>query len=171
MGAEISAADLQAYIEAACGGRESPSSIAVTQLDALPPASAGLARAGEEEKGRRRAVMRAADGQLGQALNVTAVADYTVIYFASPHEPPRNYESEFVESPVVPMELRRRSDVVMAGRAEGQMNSTAPLFVKYQFFTPGKYPEPPKIFFLFNFKWVPLFDGLMRFWKIVDESW
>lgn len=67
--------------------------------------------------------------------------DYTFIYLASPHEPPRQYESDYVESTLPETELRRRqwADQVM-GRAEG--NSTLPLFVKYQFFTPGKYLRP-----------------------------
>lgn len=147
IGAEISAADLQAYIETACAaqaGRESPS-IAVTQLDALPPSSHRLGAGTGTGAGETRAVaMRTADWQLGQALNVTAEsrgADYTVIYFASPHEPPRNYESEFVESPMEPMELRRRSDVMVERAAGEKTNSTQPLFVKYQFFTPGTYSK------------------------------
>lgn len=63
--------------------------------------------------------------------------DYTFIYFASPHEPPRQYESDYLESTLPETELRKRewADQVM-GRAAG--NSTVPLFVKYQFFTPGK---------------------------------
>lgn len=63
---------------------------------------------------------------------------YTVLYFASPHEPPRNYESEFVD--VAPMELRRRLESAVLERADGgKGNSTVPLFVKYQFFTPGEF--------------------------------
>lgn len=84
------------------------------------------------------------DKQIGQALNLTAEgqgleADYTLIYFASPHEPSRSYEGDFSDSPAVQMELRRRSDVVL-GRADDAKNITnAPLFVKYQFFTPGEW--------------------------------
>lgn len=83
------------------------------------------------------------DKQVGQALNMTAESqgsqgDYTLIYFGSPHEPPHNYVGDFGDSPVAQMELRRRSDVVL-GRADDAKNITnAPLFVKYQFFTPGK---------------------------------
>lgn len=63
--------------------------------------------------------------------------DYTVLYFASPHEPPRNYESDYVDS--MPMELRRRTDGDVLERADGaDGNSNLPLFAKYQFFTPGK---------------------------------
>lgn len=62
---------------------------------------------------------------------------YTVLYFASPHEPPRSYESEFVDA--APMELRRSLEGGVLERADGgKGNSTVPLFVKYQFFTPGK---------------------------------
>lgn len=61
-----------------------------------------------------------------------------MVYFASPHEPPRHYESEFAEA--VPMELRRRLEGEVVERADGAAyNSTVPLFVKYQFFTPGKF--------------------------------
>lgn len=64
--------------------------------------------------------------------------DYTVLYFASPHEPPRNYESDYVDS--MPMELRRRTDGDVLKRADGaDGNSNLPLFAKYQFFTPGKF--------------------------------
>lgn len=61
---------------------------------------------------------------------------YTVLYFANPHEPPRSYESEFVEA--VPMELRRRMEGSLERAESEKYNSTVPLFVKYQFFTPGK---------------------------------
>lgn len=62
--------------------------------------------------------------------------EYTVLYFASPHEPPRNYESEFDHA--MPMELRRRMDGGVLERADGgQGSANLPLFAKYQFFTPG----------------------------------
>lgn len=62
--------------------------------------------------------------------------DYTVVYFASPHEPPTNYESDFVDT--MPMELRRRMDGGVLDRADGTKgNASLPLFAKYQFFTPG----------------------------------
>lgn len=64
---------------------------------------------------------------------------YTVLYFASPHEPPRSYESDFVDT--MPMELKRSLEGVLE-RADGEKsNSTVPLFVKYQFFTPGKFRQ------------------------------
>lgn len=63
--------------------------------------------------------------------------DYTVLYFASPHEPPSEYESEFADA--MPMELRRRMDGGVLERADGgKGNASLPLFAKYQFFTPGK---------------------------------
>lgn len=84
------------------------------------------------------------DKQVGQTLNVTAESqgsqgDYTVIYFGSPHEPPHNYVGDFADSPVAQMELRRRSDIVLERADDAKNITNAPLFVKYQFFTPGKW--------------------------------
>lgn len=62
--------------------------------------------------------------------------DYTVVYFSSPHSS-AVYESEYVESAAIQMELKRRTGDVVAPRAGNASDSNAPLFVKYQFFTPG----------------------------------
>lgn len=87
--------------------------------------------------------MGGADKQIGQALNLTVEgmglkSDYTLIYFASPHEPSRKYEGEFSDSPVAQMELRRRGEVLMERADDARNLTNAPLFVKYQFFTPGE---------------------------------
>lgn len=66
-----------------------------------------------------------------------------MLYFRSPYAPPNTYESDYVES--MPMELRRRTDVDVLARAEGDIgNANLPLFAKYQFFTPGKLTRDPK---------------------------
>ncbi|CAN8095951.1 unnamed protein product [Discula destructiva] len=130
VGEAIGAQALKEYIEGACTG----ASVSVSQLDALP-----------EHEGRESA-MRKADEQIGALLQsydadfvkTDGAESYTVLYFASPHEPPRSYESEFVDA--APMELRRRLEDGVLERAEGSSsNSTVPLFVKYQFFTPGLF--------------------------------
>lgn len=77
------------------------------------------------------------DSYDAEFVKSVGIESYTVLYFASPHEPPRSYESEFVDA--APMELRRSLEGAVLERADGgKSNSTVPLFVKYQFFTPGK---------------------------------
>ncbi|ROW09004.1 hypothetical protein VMCG_02688 [Cytospora schulzeri] len=98
------------------------------EFDALP-----------EQKDMRSAKLIENDTKLGKIIKDTESSsdDYTVIYFSPPREG-KSYESEYVESPAIQMELKRSTAGVMEPRAakEGG-NSSAPLFVKYQFFTPG----------------------------------
>lgn len=79
---------------------------------------------------------RRADVEIGDILSGTQASgdDYTVVYFSSPHSS-AVYESEYVESPAIQMELKRQTADIVEPRAAG--NASAPLFVKYQFFTPG----------------------------------
>ncbi|KAJ4389305.1 hypothetical protein N0V93_006771 [Gnomoniopsis smithogilvyi] len=130
VGDVIDAQALRTYIEQACGkvGREAV--VTVSQLDALPGR-------GDASRGSMMAVT---DKQIGAFVDSydTNGQDFTVLYFASPHEPPRNYESDFVDT--TPMELRRRMDGGMLERADGVSgNASLPLFAKYQFFTPGLF--------------------------------
>lgn len=132
MGPAVSGQDLQAFIEASCG--DVGAAVVLAQLDALPPTPGGA----------RAEAVRSADRRVGELLDsreqVWAAArdDYTVVYFASPHEPPRRYEAEFgVGGAEAPLELRKREWDARADDG-GKVDSTAPLFVKYQFFTPGK---------------------------------
>ena len=62
--------------------------------------------------------------------------DYTVVLFSDPNEF-KAYEPEFIEP--VHMDLRRQADdgVKFSSRRTNS-TSKAPLFEKYQFFTPGK---------------------------------
>ena len=62
--------------------------------------------------------------------------DYTVVLFSDPNEF-KAYEPEFIEP--VHMDLRRQADdgVKFTSRRANSTNK-APLFEKYQFFTPGK---------------------------------
>lgn len=136
VGPDLSAAELRASIGAACAARGKAGVVVDHQLDALPPATQG-----------RREAVAAMDARLGEILDAEE-GDYTVIYFSSPHEAQlRNYESEF-DDVAAPMELKRRSAAERLGEGVGRRaaagnSSSAPLFVKYQFFTPGKLSPPP----------------------------
>ena len=79
-----------------------------------------------------------ADVEIGDILSGTQASgdDYTVIYFSSPHSS-AVYESEYVESAAIQMELKRRTGDIIEPRAGNASDPSAPLFVKYQFFTPG----------------------------------
>lgn len=82
---------------------------------------------------------RNADVEIGDILSGTQAGDddYTVIYFSSPHSS-AVYESEYVESAAIQMELKRQTGDIVEPRAAGNASDrSAPLFVKYQFFTPG----------------------------------
>lgn len=136
VGRDMSVEDFRGYIEAACTEQGKTGwSVVDFKLDALPI---------DSREGRTQ-VMAATDDRLGQILSGTDFAgeDYTVVYFSSPHEAQlRNYESEYVESAIPPMELRKRSMEVVGEQFERRAaagNSSAPLFVKYQFFTPGRF--------------------------------
>lgn len=141
VGPDLSAAELRASIGAACAARGKAGVVVDHQLDALPPAA--------DAQGRRAAVA-AMDARLDEILDAEE-GDYTVIYFSSPHEAQlRNYESEF-DDVAAPMELKRRSAAERLGEGVGRRaaagnSSSAPLFVKYQFFTPGRLPPPPSSF-------------------------
>lgn len=132
----MSTEDLRTAIEAACTEQGKAGwSVTDFKLDGLPTA---------ESKEARSVAMTAMDKTLGKILEEERGDDYTVIYFSSPHEASlRNYESEFVVEPAVaPMELKRRAAEIVEGvgrRADAGNSSSAPLFVKYQFFTPGKF--------------------------------
>lgn len=134
----MSVEELRASIDAACTEQGKFGVVVDYKLDELPPAGAQRAQA-----------IAAMDEQLGKIIDGEKEGDYTVIYFSSPHEAQlRNYESEFVIDPAVaPMELKRRlAEVAGEGvdrRADAGNSSSAPLFVKYQFFTPGKLALPP----------------------------
>lgn len=135
---DISTDALSSYIKAACAEQGKTEGLAVEEhrLEALPA-----------QKGEARATKLAEnDVEIGDILSGVRASgddDYTVIYFSSPHSS-AVYESEYVESAAIQMELKRRTgEVVVVGpRAAGGNNnasdsSSAPLFVKYQFFTPG----------------------------------
>lgn len=82
---------------------------------------------------------RNADVEIGDILSGMQAGgdDYTVIYFSSPHSS-AVYESEYVESAAIQMELKRQTGDIIEPRAAGNASDrSAPLFVKYQFFTPG----------------------------------
>lgn len=132
----MSVEDLRGSIEAACTEQGRVGKVVDYKLDGLP------------SSGRSEA-MAAMDEMLGRILEgeEKEAEGYTVIYFSSPHEASlRNYESNFDEPGVAPMELKRRAAGIVgeegvARRADnGNISSSAPLFVKYQFFTPGMFP-------------------------------
>ncbi|POS81575.1 hypothetical protein DHEL01_v200013 [Diaporthe helianthi] len=137
VGDDISIDGLSSYIKAACAeqGRKEPPVVEEHLLEALPT-----------QKGEARATKLAEnDVEVGDILSGVRASnggddDYTVIYFSSPHSSSAvYYESEYVESAAIQMELKRRTgDVVVLDRRAGNASdSSAPLFVKYQFFTPG----------------------------------
>lgn len=137
VGRDMGVEELRTSIDAACEAQGKAAKVVDFKLDELPASSSG--------EPRRSAAMAAMDEMLGKILDEEEKeegGEYTVIYFSSPHEASlRNYESEYVESAVAPMELKRRSaEVIGEGvgrRADSGNSSSAPLFVKYQFFTPG----------------------------------
>ncbi|KAG8158778.1 hypothetical protein KVR01_011221 [Diaporthe batatas] len=131
VGDDISVDGLSSYIKAACAeqGRKEGLVVEEHRLEALPA-----------QKGEARATKLAEnDVEIGDILSGAQASgdDYTVIYLSSPHSS-AVYESEYVESGAIQMELKRRTgDVVVERRAGNASDSNAPLFVKYQFFTPG----------------------------------
>ncbi|KAK2602553.1 hypothetical protein N8I77_009071 [Diaporthe amygdali] len=130
IGDDISLDGLSNYIKAACAeaGKKDGLSVNEHRLEALPT-----------QKGDARATKLAEnDVEIGDILSGAQASgdDYTVIYFSSPHSP-AVYESEYVESDAIQMELKRRTAEVIEPRAGNANDSSAPLFVKYQFFTPG----------------------------------
>ncbi|KAJ4425250.1 hypothetical protein N0V82_000060 [Gnomoniopsis sp. IMI 355080] len=130
VGEVIDAQALRSYIEQACGKAGREVVVTVSQLDALPARG----------DASRENVMAVADKQIAAILDSYDAngQDYTVLYFASPHEPPRYYESDVVDT--MPMELRRRMDGGVLERADvTKGNASLPLFAKYQFFTPGLF--------------------------------
>lgn len=80
------------------------------------------------------------DTKLGKIISKAAASsgdDYTVIYY-SPREEGKAHKPVHAESPAIQLELKRSAADVVAPRAAARDgNSSAPLFVKYQFFTPG----------------------------------
>ena len=151
VGDDISLDGLGNYIKAACAeqGKKEGLTVEEHRLEALP-AQRGEARATKlAENGvhplsisayglRTRMTDRKADVEIGDILSGTQASgdDYTVIYFSSPHSS-AVYESEYVESAAIQMELKRRTGDIVEPRAGNASDSSAPLFVKYQFFTPG----------------------------------
>lgn len=150
IGDDISLDGLSNYIKAACAeqGKKEGLTVEEHRLTALP-AQRGEARATKlAENGvyplpsayglQTRVTDRKADVEIGDILSGVQAGgdDYTVIYFSSPHSS-AVYESEYVESAAIQMELKRRTGDIIEPRAGNANDSSAPLFVKYQFFTPG----------------------------------
>lgn len=150
VGDDISLDGLSNYIKAACAeqGKKDGLTVEEHRLEALP-AQRGEARATKlAENGvyslpsayglQTRVTDRKADVEIGDILSGMQAGgdDYTVIYFSSPHSSVV-YESEYVESAAIQMELKRRTGDIIEPRAGNANDSSAPLFVKYQFFTPG----------------------------------
>ncbi|KAK7708578.1 hypothetical protein SLS64_006680 [Diaporthe eres] len=131
IGDDINLDGLSNYIKAACAeqGKKDGLTVEEHRLEALPA-----------RKGEARAIKLAEnDVEIGDILSGTQVGDddYTVIYFSSPHSS-AVYESEYVESAAIQMELKRQTGDIVEPRAAGNASDrSAPLFVKYQFFTPG----------------------------------
>lgn len=131
IGDDISLDGLSNYIKAACAEQGKKDGLAVEEhrLEALPA-----------RKGEARAIkLTENDVEIGDILSGTQAGDddYTVIYFSSPHSS-AVYESEYVESAAIQMELKRQTGDIVEPRAAGNASDrSAPLFVKYQFFTPG----------------------------------
>lgn len=125
----LSLEEMEALVSSLCADQRGEGGFVVEShaLDALP-----------EQKDMRRAKVIENDTKLGKIISSTAASsdDYTVIYF-SPRNEGKTYKSEYVESPAIQMELKRSPAVVVEPRAARDGKSSAPLFVKYQFFTPG----------------------------------
>lgn len=149
IGDDISLDGLSNYIQAACAEQGKKDGLAVEghRLEALP-AQKGEARAtklaenGEHSSSanvlQKHMTDRKADVEIGGILSDTQASgdDYTVIYFSSPHSS-AVYKSEYVESAAIQMELKRQTGDIVEPRAGNASDRSAPLFVKYQFFTPG----------------------------------
>ncbi|KKY34410.1 putative er protein big1 [Diaporthe ampelina] len=148
IGDDISLDGLSNYIQAACAEQGKKDGLAVEghRLEALP-AQKGEARAtklaenGEHSSAnvlQKHMTDRKADVEIGGILSDTQASgdDYTVIYFSSPHSS-AVYKSEYVESAAIQMELKRQTGDIVEPRAGNASDRSAPLFVKYQFFTPG----------------------------------
>ncbi|KAI7787752.1 er protein big1 [Diaporthe eres] len=131
IGDDISLDGLSNYIKAACAeqGKKEGMTVEEHRLEALPA-----------QKGEARAIKLAEnDVEIGDILSGMQAGgdDYTVIYFSSPPSS-AVYESEYVESAAIQMELKRQTGDIVEPRAAGNASDrSAPLFVKYQFFTPG----------------------------------
>ena len=79
--------------------------------------------------------MQLLDDQLGLALD-TLEGDYTLVMVSDPNEF-KAYQPDFIEP--VHMDLKRGDFSSQEGKDEGNTTyDSRPLFVKYQFFTPGK---------------------------------
>lgn len=148
VGPEISAPDLQSYIEDACakkqknGGSDDGATVLLTQLDPLPPADSLHGDRPWAMEFENRLIGRTVENRKQlQKPGADDDDEYTVIYFAGPHEP--TYLAEFNHETggnEVPLELRKRGwENVRADGGVGEPAKSAPLFVKYQFFTPGKF--------------------------------
>ncbi|ROW15504.1 hypothetical protein VPNG_02426 [Cytospora leucostoma] len=128
-GEGVDRSELDAYIREACAGRKNEGGLVVDHYDltALPA-----------DRDARSAQLAQNDQKIGSILS-DATKDSTVIYFSprNLNEEKQTYEYDD-PSASLQMELRRRTgDVVIGSRAAAGDSSSAPLFVKYQFFTPG----------------------------------
>ncbi len=94
------------------------------------------------------------DYELGQWLSgIQADGDYTVLYFADPNEF-QPYEADFVDP--IHIELKRQAEPVFLERRQSNVSDKAPLFVKYQFFTPGIFMVLLVLFIMISILYVGL---------------
>ncbi|PSS02391.1 BIG/ATPase V1 complex, subunit S1 [Coniella lustricola] len=142
VGPEISAGELQSYIEDVCAKEgQQGATVVLTHLDPLPPSSTENDDRSWAMTFESRLIAQMVDNRKQLLVNGGDDDEYTVIYFAGAHVP--QYQAEFNDAAgagaEVQMELRKRAWEVRADadKGAGKPASSAPLFVKYQFFTPG----------------------------------
>ncbi|KAK4193021.1 BIG/ATPase V1 complex, subunit S1 [Podospora australis] len=131
---QVSGQPLKEHIQAACKATGKKD----VQIDRIELKH--LPAVGQVSDHERREMLEDNDRELGNMLDVVGDdEDYTVVMFSDPNEF-KPYQSEFAESPVAHMDLKRWAEEPVVGNKKG--NSTydnRSLFEKYQFFTPGVF--------------------------------
>lgn len=100
-------------------------------------------------------VLTRQDFELGQWLQKAEQAgqDYTAILFSDPNEF-KPYEAEFADP--IHVELKRQAEPVFLERRQDDRSNSAPLFEKYQFFTPGIFMGFFALFIMLSIVYVGL---------------
>lgn len=150
---DLSTHSLEDYVKEACAGKGKVAGIVKVDLTHLPSlehkdkreqilASNGMFSSDRELAIRSGLMLTCAttDDQLGLMLD-TLESDYTLVMVSDPNEF-KAYQPDFIEP--VHMDLKRGDFGSQEGKDNGNTTyDNRPLFVKYQFFTPGMLLSKP----------------------------